>query len=598
MVPVAIKKYLEPLGSLQGWLPFLDTLPGYDGRRLRADLVSGLTVALVALPQSMAYALVAGLPAVYGLYGAIVAGFFASLFGSSAHMVTGPSVMSIVVGSILSHSGWGDSPGPFIAALCIGVGLWQLLFGILKLGNIGQFISQSVLFGLVSGAAIVITGTQIGPLLGLDVAGISRLPASLAATVRQIGDVRFLEIGLGVSVMAVLLLGDRISRRVPWAIIALAGVTAAVALFGWEDRIHVVGSIPRSFPALTFGREAAELVPEVMASALAVALFGAVSSLSISKSIAALSGEQISSNQELVAQGLANGMAGFFGGMPSTGSFVRSFTNYASGGRTRFAGVFASVFLMSMVLLLGDVGRWIPRAGLAGLVIVLALRMLRFDRVVLSFRTTKSDAAVWSLTFLCALLFRLDTAIYCGIGLSLVLFLKRASAPYLREYSIEEQTNGFREIHGPSERSVRQIALIHVEGDLFFGAADVFENEIRRLARDPDIRVIILRMRGARYLDTSGLVALSNLHTYLKSRGQHLLLCGIGDRVMQILERSGLADRLGRDSIFHARDGVLVSTRRALQKAMEIVGTAGEKPGVRLFYERDEIQRRRGSGSP
>jgi SulP family sulfate permease len=298
-----------------------------------------------------------------------------------------------------------------------------------------------------------------------------------------------------------------------------------------------------------------------------------------------MSGEQVEVNRELVGQGMANAAAGAFGGLPSSGSFVRSFTAYAAGGRTRFTGLFAGGFVMLAIAILGDLGRWLPRSALAGLVIYLAMRMLRFDRLRLAFRATKSDAAVVLLTFLAALFFRLDAAIYCGVGLSLAMFLKKASSPYLREYSFEED-GGFREIHDAADRRFAGIAIIHVEGDLFFGAAELFENEVKTLARDREIRGIILRMRGARYLDATALVALGNLNAYLRSRGQHLLLCGIGDRVEQILHNSGLAARIGEEYVFHARDGVLESTRRALKKAQELAEAAGEKPKIRLFYDR------------
>lgn len=580
----AFRKYIAPLLTPEGWLPFLRQLHGYRAEALRADLVAGLTVALVATPQAMAYAVVAGLPPVYGLYAAIVAGAIGSLFGGSSHLITGPSVVSIVVASVLALTPAEVAVGTRVAALCLAVGIVQLVFGAFRLGNIGQLVSHSVLLGLISGAAVVIAGTQVAPLLGFDKMHDPRLVPALAETLHRLPEFRPRDLALGLGVIGILVAGERWRPRGPWPLVALAAASTAVALLGWED-VATIGPIARGTPPWTMSRDVVLLSPEVVSPALALALLASISSLSIAKSIASFSGEPVSANRELTGQGLANLACAAFGGMPSSGSFVRSFAAHAAGGRTRFTGLFAGGFVMIAVALLGDLGRWLPRSALAGLVIVLALRMLQLDRVRLAFRATKSDTAVVLLTFLAALFFRLDAAIYCGVGLSLAMFLKKASSPYLREYSIEDG-GGFREIHDAAERRFAGIAIIHVEGDLFFGAAELFENEVKALAQDPEIRVIILRMRGARYLDATGLVSLSNLNNYLRSRGQHLLLCGIGDRVEQILHNSGLAAQIGKDHVFHARDGVLESTRRALKKAQEFAAAAGETPKIRLFYDR------------
>lgn len=583
------RRYVAPLRTSEGWLPFLGQLRGYGADALRADLIAGLTVGLVTVPQAMAYAIVAGLPPVYGLYAAIVAGAVGALFGSSSHLITGPSVISIVVASVLALVPAGPDLGTRVAALCLAVGIIQLGFGILRLGNIGQLVSQSVLLGLISGAAVVITGTQIAPLLGLSTPHDPMLIPAMAQTLRHLPDLCPRDLALGLGVAAIMVFGERWQPRAPWPLVALGAAAGAVALLGWDD-LATIGAIARGTPPWTMNRDAVLLFPEVASPALALALLASISSLSIAKSIGSFSGERVAANRELTGQGMANVACAAFGGLPSSGSFVRSFAAYAAGGRTRFAGLFSAGFVMLMLALLGGLGRWMPRSALAGMIIVLALRMLQLDRVRVACRATKSDAAVVLLTFLAAILFRLDAAIYIGVGLSLTMFLKRASSPYLREYSIEEG-GGFREIHAAGERRFAGIAIIHVEGDLFFGAAELFENEVKTLAQSPGIRIIILRMRGARYLDATGLVAMANLNNYLRSRGQHLLLCGIGDRVEQILRNSGLAARIGEDHLFHARDGVLESTRRALIKAQEFAAAAGEKPKIRLFYDRQRADR-------
>ncbi len=321
--------------------------------------------------------------------------------------------------------------------------------------------------------------------------------------------------------------------------------------------------------------------------ALAIAILGCIETMSIAKSIAISSGQRLDTNQGFIGIGAANLVGALFQCMPGSGSFTRSAMNFQAGARTRFAGVMSGLWVAVIVLLFGRLARYIPAASLAGLLIVLGLRMVHLHQIRVAMRATRSDATVLALTFACALLLHLRMAIYVGVISSLVLFLRKASAPHLVEYDLDGDT--MREIRDPGERSHPQISIIHVEGELFFGAAELFEDEVRRLASDPNIRVVVLRMKNARHLDATSVMALEALHKFMREDNRLLLVSGATADVMRVLRNSGLLAQVGEDCVFPAEENLTAATRKALARAQEFLGKEA-KPEVRVFYEKTRAE--------
>ncbi|RMF68302.1 MAG: SulP family inorganic anion transporter, partial [Calditrichaeota bacterium] len=321
-------------------------------------------------------------------------------------------------------------------------------------------------------------------------------------------------------------------------------------------------------------------------SALALALISTAEAIASSKSVAALSGDRVQANQELVGQGLAKMTVAFFSGMPVSGSFTRTALNYRAGAQTRFASVFSSFILLVAVVLFSPITRYIPVAALAGIIIVIATKMVNWRHVVLSFKATPSDAAVLVTTFAATLLFSLDVAIFLGVGLSLVLFLRKAQHPRLIELDYDEK-NGFQELSRPGERLIPEISIVHIEGDVFFGAAEFFENEIGRIASRPDLKVLILRLKRACCLDATSILSLMQFVEYMKKHDKLLIISGVTREERKIFHRTGLVKLLGRENIFFSDPTVLKSTRDALSRALEYINSRGDKKyRVRLFYDR------------
>jgi SulP family sulfate permease len=366
-----------------------------------------------------------------------------------------------------------------------------------------------------------------------------------------------------------------------------------------RDGGAISGTMPL-FVGFPSNAEGLALIPVLTSVALAAAILGMLEAISITKSLAARSGQRVNPNQELIAMGAGNLAATAFGAMPGSSSFVRSAVCQQSGGATQLASMFASLLVLGVLALTSGFINYIPIATLAAYLILVSVRLVNFAQVRIVTRATRSDATVFYLTLLSALFLKLDTAVYVGIGASLVLFLKKASAPSLVEYGFNDQGQ-LAQLDEPKDRADAAISIVHVEGELFFGAADLFQDQVRYLAEEGGVRVVILRMKNARHLDATSVMSLLQLHESLTKKGRHLLVSGINPDVERVLRRSGAWAVLGQENIFPAEANLTMSTKRALQRAKRLLtadGAAG-KADVRIFYDRKRAEdQANASGAP
>ena len=305
----------------------------------------------------------------------------------------------------------------------------------------------------------------------------------------------------------------------------------------------------------------------------------------ITKSLAAKSGQPLEPNQELLGMGAGNVAAGLFGVPPGSSSFTRSAVNYQSGATSQLSSLFSSAAVLAILFLVTPVFNYIPVAALAAHLMRVGARLINKSQIRVSVCSTRSDAVVFAITLGVALFFKLETAIYVGIGAALVLFLQKTSTPSLVEYAFNP-SGQLAELQDPASRTHPQISIIHVEGELYFGAADLFQEEIRRLAEDAQIRVFILRMKNARHLDASTVMAMENLHDFLRNNGRHMLISGCNGELMNVLKNSGLLAEIGPENVFPAEVNLTMSTKRALKRATELLHT--RRADLRLFYSRKQ----------
>jgi sulfate permease, SulP family len=353
------------------------------------------------------------------------------------------------------------------------------------------------------------------------------------------------------------------------------------------DEGALAAALP-SFMGMPFANSEWSVVPPLLSAALAIAILGMLEAVSISKTMAAQSGQRIDTNQELVAMGSANIANSFFGAMPGSASFARSAANLQSGAQTQVAGLLSSGLVLGALFFVAPLINFIPVPALAAHLIRIGLKMINREQIRISWRSTRSDAIVFATTLLAAFFLQLDTAIYVGVGVSLALFLRKASAPSLVEYGFNEQGQ-LAEIEDGKTRGNSAISIVHVEGELFFGAADLFQEQVRLLADDDGIKVVILRMKNARHLDATSVMSLLQLHDYLSKTGRHLLISGINPDVERVLRKSGARKQIGTENIFPAEANLTMSTKRALLRASQLLQQLGSAPnaGVRIFYDRN-----------
>jgi SulP family sulfate permease len=337
-----------------------------------------------------------------------------------------------------------------------------------------------------------------------------------------------------------------------------------------------------AFTGFHIGPRKLQLLPELVGTAIAISFLGMLEAASITKALAAKSGQKIEPNQELIGMGAANIACALFGAVPGSSSFARSAVNFQSGAVSQFSSMLSSAVVLLLLLFATPVFNFIPIAALAAHLIRVGLKMVNWHQIRIACRSTRSDAVVFFVTLGAALFLKLDTAIYVGIGVALALFLQKTTTPSLAEYSLNEEGN-LAELIDPARRHHPQISIIHVEGELYFGAAELFQEGVRRLAEDQNIRVFILRMKNARHLDASTVMALESLHEYLRLTGRFLLISGSNPEVSRVLRNSGLLKYIGEQNIFPAEANATLSTRKALKRAQELLPE--KESTLRVFYE-------------
>lgn len=555
-------------------LPFVESLRAYNARTLRADVLAALTVAVVALPQSMAYAVIAGVHPKYGLYAAVVPVIVAALWGASRYLVAGPTnaIAMLLFASMAETTANGvplfglpdDTRMAYVFGVAILAGLLQVVMGLARLGELVHFISHSVMVGFTAGAAVLIAAGQLKNLLGVGIGHAPTFMGLALATLRHLPETNPWALGTGLFAMAVAVGIARTRRRLPAAFLAVVASGVAVWSLDLAARgVKVVGAIPAGLPPFSLPPAPdAQVMRDLFMPALAIALLGAVEALSIAKTLAGARGEQVDGSREFVAQGLANIAAGFFSGIPGSGSFTRSAVNFVAGARTRFAGALSGVITLGAVLLLAPLAAYIPIAALAGILMIIAWGMIDRQGIALALKATRADRIVLLTTFAATLLLDLEKAVFVGVLLSLVLFLRKVSHPLVTRMDTSDSPELQRL---PAGRRCPNLAVYSIEGTLFFGAVAELEQRLYEY-EDFGHRAVILHLPQVHWVDATGVHAFQQFLRKCQRRGVALVLSGMKPAVRAVFERSGLTPQLGAENMTETlSDALALCYRRNLK---------------------------------
>lgn len=556
---------------------------GWGG--LRKDVLAGLTVAAIAVPQAMAYALIAGVEPRFGLYSAIVVTALASIFGSSAHLINGPTnAISLVVFSALASFG-SDAQGEAFEAtfvLALMVGVIQIAVALFKLGDLTRYISESVVLGFMAGAGFLVAISQIGNLLGLTKQGTGHqhLLYRLWLTLSSGGPLNPRALALGVCTCVLVVGLRRVARkyRLPRGdmLLALILVSIAASVLGWSDGVRgvaVVGEVPAGLPAPHFPTIRPGWLREMAGSATAIAFLGLLEALAIAKSIAHRTGQPLDYNRQCLAEGVANFGGGLFQCLPGSGSLTRSSINFQSGAVSRWSGVFSAAAVAAVVVSLAPLARFIPKAALAGILLVTAAGLLDWHRLRDAVRASRYDAALVLATALAAVFISVEFSILIGTGLSFLMYVPRAA----RLHGSELVLGVDRVVRDrqPSDPPCTAMVVFDLEGELFFGAAPELENYLGELTRRAEggARVIVLRVKRTRNPD---LVCMSRLRDFVRDmgrRGVTVLLCAVRDDFAQAMDNMHFQELLPAKCVFREdKSAPGTSTLAAVRRAYDILG--------------------------
>jgi SulP family sulfate permease len=542
-------------------------------------LIAGLTVATLAVPQAMAYALIAGLPPEHGLYTAIVMTLVGALFDSSRQLINGPTnAISIALLSALAPIP-ADQRLAAAIAMALLVGLVQTGITLMRLGDLTRYISHAVIVGFTLGAAVLIVLDQMKNLLGLQTPAEHRehFLEAFWATMTHGGPIHAWTAAISAATIVLLLLlrflNHKLRTRVPELLIAMIGLTVlSWALNLQAHGVKTVGAIPQALPGFAIPYLEWKWVRELSSSALAIAVLGLLEAIAMAKWIASYSGQKLDINQQCLSEGLANLAGSCFQCMPGSGSLTRSAVNHQAGAQTQWSGVFSAIAVATITLLFAPLARYIPKATLAGILLVTAWRMVDKQQLRYYLRATRFDAIIVLVTAAAAVVVSVEFCILIGTLLSFMLYVPRAARLHMAELVVTPE-RVIRE-RVTSDASCNRILIFDLEGEIFFGSAPDLDRHLDDISErvKESVRAVVLRLKRVRNPDAVCLTHISAFLDRMAERRVQVLLCGVRDEVGTVLQTSGVEDKLGPKHIFREEEGVGSSTLEAVRYAYELLG--------------------------
>lgn len=556
-------------------LPFLLWWPLVDRRTVRADALAGLAGAIILVPQGVAFATVAGLPPEYGLYAAMVPAVVAALFGSSWHLVTGPSTTgSLIVFASLSALAVPGSPDYIRLALTLAflTGVFQLALGLARMGMLVNFVSQTVITAYVTGAAVWIFCSQLGNFFDIAMPRGMSLVDLLQSFVSQIGDINPHATLVGVVTLVSGLVARRLWPRLPYMIVAmLAGSLCALALdhlYGPHvTGIRTVGAIPQALPPLSMPDFSVDAIEATLLSALVITVLTLTEAISIARAVALRTDQVIDNNQTFIGQGLANVVGAFFSAYPSSGSFNRTGVNYEAGAQTPMSPIFGVVFLVLILLVLAPLTRYLPIASMAAILFIVAIGLVNIEQIRKLVHTSRWETLVFVVTFV-ATLIDLRVSMFIGMALSLAVFVYHASRPTITTALPHPDPHSTHFVDGDGiVPDCPSLKIVRINGALYFGAANFIQQALMRIDRDDPRHVnVLIVARGIHYIDAAGAQVLAQEARRRRKLGGALYFYRLNDSARETLRKGGYLDDIGAERLYPTQANVVDSVKAAIER--------------------------------
>jgi len=548
----------------------------YFRSKFRADLSAGLTVAMVVIPQSMAYAGIAGVNPIYGLFTAIIPTIIGALTSNYPYLITGPTnPTALVTASVLINFSNRPDYFEFVFALAIIAGLFNIIFGLVKLGTITRYISNSVLVGFLTGVGILIIGLQLGNLLGIQISKEGGIWGIITQLIENLPNINPLAFAIGFVCFLIIFLIRKINRLLPGPLIAILVTTLIVSITGLGETFNIRLVEDFGLPQrLNIGFHIPKIsindFASIIQSGAAVALFSFMETISIAKSMSKMTGDPLNPSHQMISQGFASLIGGFFECIPSSGSPSRTVGNVVNGAKSRFSGVISGISVLIFLLIFSSMIGEIPMAALATVVIISASGLVNINLIKLTWQSRLLSRFVMIATFLATLLVPLEYAIYLGILLSILVYLAESSRINL-SYIVEDEDGQFLELSLEKiKKRKSEIAIVNIEGDLYFAAVEDLQKQIEDLF-ETNLKVLVLRFRRTHLLASTGIMTLNSLIRSARRKDIEILFCGLQEDIWNPLEDAGVINNVGQAKVFPAKEKIFKSTQLALEKAKNLL---------------------------
>ena len=564
----------------QKFLPLFSQLSDYSQEKLQGDLSAGLTVGVMLIPQGMAYALIAGLSPIYGLYASLVPLVVYAVFGTSRQLAVGPVAMvSLLVAAAVAPMADGNTDLYVGLALLLSlmVGALQFGLGIARFGFLVNFLSHPVLSGFTSAAALIIGLSQLKHLLGIDLPRSNFIHEILWAAGRRLGEVDALTLLLGVGSILLLVGLRQWNRAIPGALVAVVVTTVVVWALGLaEQGVAIVGSVPSGLPSPSVPPLDWGSVQQLAPSALAIGLVGFMESIAVAKVYASRHRYEVDANQELVGLGLANIAGAFFSAYPTTGGFSRTAVNDEAGAKTNLAAIFSAGIIALTLLFLTPLFYFLPKAVLAAIVMVAVFGLIDWEEALYLWRVDRRDFALMALTFVATLSLGIEQGILVGVIVSLIVVIYESSTPHTAIMGRLPDTETYRNLkRNPDAMTRSHVVIVRMDANLYFANVSTFQDLVLDLdVNDPALRAIVVDMYPVNQIDSTATHTLQKIIEACRRNGVQLYLAGVKGPVKDVLDDAGLSEELGEDRFFLEVHGAV----EAAEEDVEQEETAAGEP--------------------
>lgn len=575
---------------IQRIFPFLIWLPLVNSKTLKADLIAGLTGAVIVLPQGVAFAMIAGMPPIYGLYTAMITPIIAALFGSSKHLISGPTTaISIVVFAAISQFATEATPEFISLALTLTfmAGIIQLALGLIRMGTLVNFVSHSVVIGFTAGAGILIAGKQLKYVFGIDIPSGTPFGEILWTIVTNIGNTNWYVFAVAMSTLLSAILIRKYAKKVPYMLVAMiVGSVVAILIGGEEKGIKFVEEMPAQLPPFQVPNMDWKTIQQLAPNAFAIALLGLIEAVAIARAIALSTRQNIDSNQEFIGQGLSNLIGSFFSSYAGSGSFTRSGVNHQAGAQTPIAAIVAAILLMLIVVFVAPLTAFLPIPAMGGIILLVGYNLVDIHHIKEIIKSSQVETAVLGVTFFGTLFLHLEFAIYLGIIFSLIFYLQKTSQPNIATLAPDPEHPNHQFLNIIRKEGLQQcpqLDIIRIDGALYFGAIEKVSSYFEELHETEGAKNVLIVAGGVNFVDLTASEWLMEEAKRWRDKGGRLYITGLKRVAQDVLIKGGFKQKIGEENFFASKKEAIEHIYANLDKSICATCKA------RVFFECQKI---------